>query len=69
MFPELVELYATKVLGEHVRRVLCSFNEVKLHLARLDSVANKVVAQINVFDALFLHRVRGKEYRTLVVTK
>ena len=69
MFPELVELYATKVLGEHVRRVLCSFNEVELHLARLDSVANKVVAQINVFDALFLHQVRGKEYRTLVVTK
>jgi hypothetical protein len=69
MFPELVELYATKVLGEHVRRVLCSFNEVELHLARLDGVANKVVAQINVFDALFLHWVRGKEYRTLVVTK
>ena len=62
MFPELVELNATKVLGDHVRRVLCSFNKVELHLARLDCIADEVVAQVNVFDALFLHWVRGKEY-------
>ena len=54
MFPELVELNATKILGEHVCRVLCSFNEVELHLAHLDCIADEVVAQINVFDALFL---------------
>ena len=62
MFPELVELNVTKVLGEHICRVLCSFNEVELHLARLDCIVDEVVAQINMFDVLFLHWVRGKEY-------
>jgi hypothetical protein len=67
VFPELVEFNPTKILGEYVSGILGSFNKVKVHFLWLDSVVDKVVVQVNMFDVLFLYWVRGKEYWALII--
>ena len=49
----------SEILGEHVGGIRGSFYKEELHLFGLYHFSNKVKAQINVFDALFLDRVGG----------
>jgi hypothetical protein len=56
---EFQKLDTPKVFGEHVCRVVFSFNKEELHLLVADSAMNEVIVQINVLDALLLSWVRG----------
>jgi hypothetical protein len=58
----------SQVFGEQVGNVLGSFNKEELNLLGPDTFSNEVVAQVNVFDVLFLYRIRGKKYGSLIVT-
>jgi len=62
-------LERNKVLGEHIRWVLSPFDKEELNLAILYHIPNVVVAQVNMFTALFLDRVRGNKNRALVIPK
>jgi hypothetical protein len=65
---ELLEFGTRKVLGEHVRRVLSSFNEVELDIAVSDNTANVVLANVNVLGASVCHSIGCNEDGALVVT-
>ena len=49
----------SKILSEKVGGVGGAFNKEELHLFILNHIANEVVAQVNVFNALFLYRIGG----------
>jgi hypothetical protein len=57
-----------KILGEHVCRVLRSFNEVELDVAVSNNYADVVVADVNVLGPSVRHSVGRNEDGALVVT-
>jgi hypothetical protein len=67
LIPEFKELNMPKILGEHVHGVLASFNKEQFHLLSPDNITYEVIAQVYVFSALFLYRIRGMEYGALVI--
>ena len=67
MFPEFEELDVSQIFRKHVRGVFSSFNKVEFYLFKANYIPYVVIAQIDVFDALFLHWVRGKEDGALII--
>ena len=61
LLSEFKELNGTQIFGKHVSGVIGTFNEEKLNLFAGDYIMNKMVAQINMLDALFLHKIRSQE--------
>ena len=48
-----------QIFGKEVGRVVGTFYKEELNLFAGDHIMNEVVAQINMLDALLLHRVRA----------
>ena len=58
LLPELQEQDMSEVLGEHVCWIIVARDEEEFNLLGSDKVPNVVVAQVNVFAAVFRYRVR-----------
>jgi len=63
----LLEFDISKVLGEHISRIVSPFDIENLYVLVSDSIAYKVVVDWNVFGAMFSNRVVSHENGTLVI--
>jgi hypothetical protein len=67
LFPEFEEFYTSQIFSKHIHGVFSSFNKEEFYLFKANYIPYEMVVQINMFDALFLHWVRGKENGALII--
>jgi len=65
--PTLLEFDISKVLSEHIGRIVSPFDIEDFYVLIGDSITYKVVANWNVFGAIFSDRVVSYEDGTLIV--
>ena len=63
-----LEFDISKVLCEHIGRIVSPFNIEDLYLILLDSIPNIMESDGDVFCVTFCNRVVSHEYGPLVVT-
>ena len=65
---KLEELHRTQVLGQQIRGIIITIDEVDFCQAAVNDLVNIVVPDIDVLRSLFSDRIRGDENRALVIT-
>ena len=64
---KLEELHRPKVLGQQIRGIVITIDEVDFCQAAVNYLANIVIPDVDVLRSLFSDRVRGDKNRALVI--
>ena len=65
---KLEELHRPKVLGQQIRGIIITIDEVDFCQAVVDYFANIVIPDVDVLRSLFSDRIRGDKNRALVIS-
>ena len=64
---KLKELHRPKVLGQQIRGIIITIDEVNFCQAAVDDLADVVVPDVDVFRSLFSDWIGGNKDRALVI--
>ena len=65
---KLEELHRTQVLGQQIRGIIITIDEVDFCQAAVNDLANVVIPDIDVLRSLFSDRIGGDKNRALIIS-